>query len=261
MTDHHQSLQGRRIIIVDTPGFDDTCLSDAEILRRIAAWLADSYVILTSDSNKYIVVHRYAQEMKLGGVIYLHRITDNRMAGTAEKNLKVFEKLCGEKALSSVVLATTHWDQVQVDDGTLRETALTNAYWKKMIEYGSSTFRFQGTRQSAQEVIDRILGQVENTYQRGFLQIQEEIVDFERRIPETKAGMQLRSTLQNLLEIEHKLKMARHGQGIESQREELEDSQAEICKRLSKQIKDLDVSLPRRILAFLRLSVSSSPTR
>ena len=32
----------RRIVLVDTPGFDDTLLDDTEILRRIAIWLAIS---------------------------------------------------------------------------------------------------------------------------------------------------------------------------------------------------------------------------
>ena len=32
----------RRIVLVDTPGFDDTFLDDTEILRRIAIWLANS---------------------------------------------------------------------------------------------------------------------------------------------------------------------------------------------------------------------------
>lgn len=31
-----------RIVMVDTPGFDDTVLSDREILRRIGVWLAQS---------------------------------------------------------------------------------------------------------------------------------------------------------------------------------------------------------------------------
>jgi hypothetical protein len=35
-------LNGRRIVIVDTPGFDDTYTDDREILRRIAVWLASS---------------------------------------------------------------------------------------------------------------------------------------------------------------------------------------------------------------------------
>jgi hypothetical protein len=34
--------KNRRIVIVDTPGFDDTYTDDKEILRRIAVWLASS---------------------------------------------------------------------------------------------------------------------------------------------------------------------------------------------------------------------------
>jgi hypothetical protein len=36
------NLNGRRIVIVDTPGFDDTYTEDHEILRRIAVWLAST---------------------------------------------------------------------------------------------------------------------------------------------------------------------------------------------------------------------------
>ena len=35
-------FKGHRVIIVDTPGFDDTYEDDVEILRRIAVWLASS---------------------------------------------------------------------------------------------------------------------------------------------------------------------------------------------------------------------------
>ena len=38
----HPTDGGRRIILVDTPGFDDTYVDDAEILKRIALWLARS---------------------------------------------------------------------------------------------------------------------------------------------------------------------------------------------------------------------------
>ena len=34
--------KGHRVVIVDTPGFDDTYVEDVEILRRIAVWLASS---------------------------------------------------------------------------------------------------------------------------------------------------------------------------------------------------------------------------
>jgi len=36
----HPELGGQRLVIVDTPGFDDTYVPDSEILRRIALWLA-----------------------------------------------------------------------------------------------------------------------------------------------------------------------------------------------------------------------------
>jgi len=34
------TLDGRRVILIDTPGFDDTSKSDTEILKMIAAFLA-----------------------------------------------------------------------------------------------------------------------------------------------------------------------------------------------------------------------------
>ena len=37
-----RKFEGRRVIIVDTPGFDDTYEDGVEILRRIADWLASS---------------------------------------------------------------------------------------------------------------------------------------------------------------------------------------------------------------------------
>ena len=40
----HPTEENRRIILVDTPGFDDTYVDDVEILKRIADWLAQSYV-------------------------------------------------------------------------------------------------------------------------------------------------------------------------------------------------------------------------
>ena len=40
----HPTEENRRIILVDTPGFDDTNVDDVEILKSIADWLAQSYV-------------------------------------------------------------------------------------------------------------------------------------------------------------------------------------------------------------------------
>ena len=42
IVDNPPPLEGHRVIVVDTPGFDDTYVDDVEILRRIAVWLASS---------------------------------------------------------------------------------------------------------------------------------------------------------------------------------------------------------------------------
>ena len=40
-------IDRRRVILIDTPGFDDTNVSDAEILEKIAAFLAVTWVLLS----------------------------------------------------------------------------------------------------------------------------------------------------------------------------------------------------------------------
>jgi len=42
----HPLLQEYRIVLIDTPGFDDTHKTDFAILTKIATWLKDSYVTL-----------------------------------------------------------------------------------------------------------------------------------------------------------------------------------------------------------------------
>lgn len=37
-------LDGNRVIIIDTPGFDDTTKSDTEVLKMIAAYLRTMFV-------------------------------------------------------------------------------------------------------------------------------------------------------------------------------------------------------------------------
>ena len=37
-------LDGRRVVLIDTPGFDDTTRSDTDVLKLVAAFLETSYV-------------------------------------------------------------------------------------------------------------------------------------------------------------------------------------------------------------------------
>jgi hypothetical protein len=137
---------------------------------------------------------RYEKQIKLAGIIYLHRITDNRMAGTPHRNLRMFGELCGNQAVKKVVLVTTMWDKAAKNKET-RENQLFERYWKTMIDHGASTARFSNSADSAWEIINTILKQHEGEV----LLLQEELVDLKRALNETQAGKTLYTDLQRLL--------------------------------------------------------------
>jgi len=172
---------GRPFVLVDTPGFNNTTKTDTEVLTMIAGWLG----------------HTYKNQVKLTGIIYLHRISDNRMASAPLKNLHMFTKLCGDNALKHVVIATTMWGQVETDIGIQREDELRDRYWGAMLQRGSQALRFTDSFSSAWNIIDSIVKHTGDT--RHVLLLQEELVDLHRRLNETQAGMALHDGLQKAL--------------------------------------------------------------
>ncbi|KAF8055862.1 P-loop containing nucleoside triphosphate hydrolase protein [Lyophyllum atratum] len=167
----HPDFPGRRIMLVDTPGFDDTYLTDGEILRRIAIWLARSY----------------NYKMKLAGLIYLHRITDNRMSGSAMQNVEMFKKLCGKDASKKVVLVTTMWDEVSEATGAQRERQIKDKFWKDMLELGSRTVRFHLSQSAARDIVDSIIRL--NDFRP--VKIQEELCNMDVDFWETEAALSI----------------------------------------------------------------------
>ncbi|KXN84731.1 hypothetical protein AN958_12158 [Leucoagaricus sp. SymC.cos] len=108
------------VVLVDTPGFDDTHKTDYQILQLISNWLKETGM----------------KNIRLDGVLYLHRISDNRMAGTPLRNLDLFEKICGPKWFGRVVLVTTMWDEVDEVTGVDREKQLKAEFWEGMLRRG-----------------------------------------------------------------------------------------------------------------------------
>jgi len=175
----HPRLKGYRLVLVDTPGFDDTYVEDAEILGRIAKWLETSY----------------REKKVLGGVIYLHDISHDRFSGTARRNLDMFHYLCGEEALNNVVLGTTKWGRVTVDDGNRRERELKDIHWKPLIDKGSMVRRSKGDLESAWDVIDVLLCKLIEGMDTG-LEIQKEMADGKKSFTGTKAASAARGGLE-----------------------------------------------------------------
>ncbi|KAI4598704.1 hypothetical protein KJ359_002596 [Pestalotiopsis sp. 9143b] len=134
-TDH-----GVEYTLVDTPGFDDSSRDDMEILKSIAGYLGSR------------------GRPSISGIIYLHRITDNRMTGTSAVNLQMLKKLCGELFYPHVTLVSTMWDKIPTEDMHVlarnREQQLIESdYWGEMVRRGSRIFQFHGDRDSGLNIL------------------------------------------------------------------------------------------------------------
>ena len=92
-------------MLIDTPGFDDSGRIESEILTEISRLLSA----------------QYEAGVSFKGVIYLHRGTDIRYAGSSVKTLEIFKKICGKVALKNVLLISTRWNKVNEALGANRE--------------------------------------------------------------------------------------------------------------------------------------------
>lgn len=159
---------GRKpILMVDTPGFDDTRRTDTEILAEIASILAAAYTL----------------GVPLRGVVYMHRITDRRFTAGDVKTFEIFKRICGDAALANVMLVTSMWGQEDEGKGARRERDLREEFWSYLLERGSRMNRFYGNRGSAVALISQLLNKAPTV-----LSLQLELVKERKKLKETAAG-------------------------------------------------------------------------
>lgn len=177
------------LVLVDTPGFDDTNMSDFEVLQAIATWLEASF-----DKGQL-----------LSGLVYLHRITNTRVTGSARRALHLFQRLCGEDNYENVILATTFWNNIAhcEETGVDREQQLlsNDAFWKIMKDKGAQTMRLGRDYKTMLPALIAMAGKPKVT-----LEIQHELnkgCSLER----TMAGLFIKDDAAHL-ELEHERKTA-----------------------------------------------------
>ena len=135
--------------LIDTLGFDNAHRSDTEVSKDVAFYLSKIY-----------------EDIKLAGIIYLHRITGVRMSGSSLRSLKVFKALCGEEknVFKHVVLATTMWGNLNgpglskaVGAERRDELLRTKKWWGMMHKRGSIVYHYTDTRESAMTIISDLI--------------------------------------------------------------------------------------------------------
>ncbi|KAL8793854.1 MAG: hypothetical protein Q9195_003580 [Heterodermia aff. obscurata] len=165
------TVNKKLIYLMDTPGYDDSKFSDANILTMVLNELA----------------HLYESKHLLSGVFFIHDISQPRMTGIDRKNLYMLQQLCGIDSFQNIVLVTGNWIKRPSFEEhlvqTTRERDLKTRFWKNMTDRGAYVERHDGTAASAQRLITWLLDKPPTV-----LQSQREMVDMALSWDETSAG-------------------------------------------------------------------------
>ncbi|OBZ66269.1 hypothetical protein A0H81_13768 [Grifola frondosa] len=151
-------VSGRKVHLIDTPGFDDTEKTQADVLVDIASYLE----------------HSYETGRLLTGITYTHRISDRRMNGIARESFRLFRTICGDSAMKNVVIVTNMWGDVAQAQGEARERELAtrSTFFQAALDRGARMLRHCNTVDSAHAIVGQMLGNVPEP-----LKMQHEMVD------------------------------------------------------------------------------------
>ena len=197
------TISGHSVTLIDTPGFDDTTISDTDVLKMIAGYLITTYVSSNDNERRAndLPVYSYKAGFKLSGLIYMHRITDRRVGGMSRKNFSMLRKLCGDATLKNVAIVTSMWDQESsVERAIAREEELMtdDLFFKPVLDKGAQMLRHDRGLESARDIVSRFITKTPMA-----LQIQRELVEDQKLLEDTAAGVAVQGSLAALIE-DHK---------------------------------------------------------
>ncbi|KAH6903468.1 hypothetical protein BKA70DRAFT_598333 [Coprinopsis sp. MPI-PUGE-AT-0042] len=139
-----QQFGGRRLVLVDTPGFDDVFHSDSRAPTIISRWLA----------------RWYFNHPPIVGVICLHDITLKRYKPShLRRTIEVASRLCGNLFdLDNIVLATSQWDALHRQRiGELRQDELRRDLEVYISRRGLKVMSVKTKPDDQQAIIDYLL--------------------------------------------------------------------------------------------------------
>lgn len=92
---YRATVNKTEIILVDTPGFDDSGMENLEILRGTIGIL------------HFLAIQK--SRFPIHGIVFLHDISEVKFSGSQRKTLSILRALCGEKCMGNVIAGTTRW--------------------------------------------------------------------------------------------------------------------------------------------------------
>lgn len=173
-----------------------------------------------------VLFHSNKQGARLAGVIYMQRISDLRVGGSARRDFRMFQELCGEDAYPNVIIVTNMWGTVTAEDGAAREQELAgkDIFFKPILDKQAMMLRHDHTKQSSHHIIQNFVDK-----EPVVLQIQRELGEG-MDITQTAAYKQLDKEMSDLC--------ARHLKELEALKEEMTDAEQSQDEETRKELQD-----------------------
>ncbi|KAF9869564.1 hypothetical protein CkaCkLH20_12957 [Colletotrichum karsti] len=203
---YNGKVDGRSVYLIDTPGFDDTHVSDFDTLQTLATYLSISY-------HRNVYVH---------GIVLLHSIASSRITGSARRAIAMFQALCGPTTNSNVALATTFWASSSEPRSLLkaREGQLVSdeSFFGPIAAGGARAFRhaehgLPSGPASARRIVSHLIKQARVAP--VVLDIQHELVNKRLRLDQTAAG---------------RIALGAAATVVSATKHRIEDIRAELCR-------------------------------
>ncbi|TDL18003.1 hypothetical protein BD410DRAFT_729037 [Rickenella mellea] len=163
-------LEGRPLVLLDTPGFGHSDLSDTEVLRLIGEYLANLY----------------RNGIKLTGLVYMQRISDPRFDSQAQRYFGIFQGICGHSNLDRTVVVTTRWNEIDARVGNAREKELASGVFQPVLAARGKVVRHDQSVDSATEILRHALKKDARV-----VRIQSQLIDHDVELLSTEAGLKL----------------------------------------------------------------------
>ncbi|GAB1522673.1 hypothetical protein RhiTH_005795 [Rhizoctonia solani] len=198
----------------------------------------------------------HSRKPHIHGVIYVHRITDNRMKGSAVDAIRVFEKLIGEDMFDHVVILTNMWDNPP-DEAHKRyedELAKEEEFFGKLINAGANAGgRYRIVKGSTAEQAQSALLDVFVKRPSKIAQIQTEMQKHGVKLGSTSAGRAVRNTVSSMRkDLEDELKDLREYYSEFPSKDPIEQD------RMNQAIQDLETKLAALFIQEKLLELSKS---
>ncbi|EMD41305.1 hypothetical protein CERSUDRAFT_146178 [Gelatoporia subvermispora B] len=130
-----------------------------------------------------VLVSEYRAGRRLAGAIYTHHIRERGIGSYVSGNIGMFRAICGRDFSENVIIATTFWNTVDINNGAHNHEQCYRYHYTELVDEGASILRHDDGLDSAQDIVRRLL-----RTQPMALRLQTELVDAGMSLADTSIG-------------------------------------------------------------------------